>query len=103
MIAASHRESARNLPLDLLICQTDPVIGMCINPSPGPSSPPISATVANNETVTFSVFVKGNGTAIPYDPANMRIYLLAMQRGTTVGEASAAVKMTTGAGAAQLR
>ena len=76
---------------------------MCINPSPGPSSPPISATVANNETVTFSVFVKGNGTAIPYDPANMRIYLLTMQRGTTVGEASAAVKMTTGAGAAQLR
>ena len=92
----------RNLPLSLFICQTD-ASGNCINPTaPGTSS---TVSVANNQTVFFAVFAVGQGVNIPYDPANSRIFILAKQAGTPVGEASAAVKMTTSASAsaAQLR
>ena len=81
----------RNLPVALSICQTDLSTGACVNPtSPGPSS---TVTVANNETVFFSVFAKGQGTSIPYDPGNTRIFIIGTQGSTPVGEASAAVKM----------
>jgi hypothetical protein len=81
----------RKLPLSLTICQTNPNTGQCINPAtPGPSS---TVTVANNQTVTFSIFATGQGTSIPYDPANTRVFILGKQGGTPVGEASAAVKM----------
>jgi hypothetical protein len=84
----------RNLPLSLLICQTDSS-GNCINPTaPGPSS---TVSVANNQTVFFAVYAVGQGVNIPYDPANSRIFILAKQAGTPVGEASAAVKMLSGA------
>jgi hypothetical protein len=80
----------RNLPLSLTICQTNPS-GQCINPpSAGPSS---TVTVANSETVTFSIFATGQGVVIPYDPANNRVFILGKQAGTPVGEASAAVNM----------
>ena len=86
----------RNLPLSLFICQTDSS-GNCINPTTlGTSS---TVTVANNQTVFFSVFAVGQGVNIPYDPANSRIFILAKQTGTPVGEASAAVKMAAGSGA----
>jgi hypothetical protein len=95
----------RNLPLNLSICQTD-ATGTCINPTtPGPSS---TLTVANNQTVFFSVFAAGQGTLMPYDPANKRIFILATipanitndgvlvldpDAKLTIGAASAAVKM----------
>ena len=80
----------RNLPLSLSICQVDPGDGHCINPP----SPAASATVsvANQQTVYFSTFVKAQGQVIPFDPANNRIFILAMQDSTPVGETSAAVK-----------
>ncbi len=80
----------RNLPLSLFICQTDSS-GTCINPTtPGASS---MVTAANNQTVFFSVVAVGQGVKVPYDPGNNRIFILAKQSGTPVGEASAAVKM----------
>jgi len=80
----------RNLPLSLFICQTDSS-GICINPTtPGASS---MVTAANNQTVFFSVVAVGQGVKVPYDPGNNRIFILAKQSGTPVGEASAAVKM----------
>jgi hypothetical protein len=80
----------RKLPLSLTICQTDSN-GQCINPAtPGPSS---TVTVANNQTVTFSIFATGQGIVIPYDPANNRVFILGSQGNTPVGEASAAVNM----------
>lgn len=80
----------RKLPLSLTICQTNPS-GQCINPAtPGSSS---TVTVANNQTVTFSIFAAGQGTLIPYDPANNRVFILGKQGNTPVGEASAAVNM----------
>jgi len=83
----------RNLPLNLLICQTNSA-GNCINPpSPGPSS---TITLSQNQTVFLSLFATGEGIQIPYDPANARVFLLAAQGTTPVGETSAAVKMLGG-------
>jgi hypothetical protein len=50
-------------------------------------------TVANGDTVLFTVLAVGKGVQIPYDPANNRVFILANQGTTVVGEASAAVKM----------
>src|SRR5262249_22310205 len=72
---------------------TDPTSGMCTNPTtPGASA---TVQVAGGGTVTLSTFVTGQGTMVPYDPANNRIYVIGNQGGTPVGEASAAVKMVT--------
>jgi probable HAF family extracellular repeat protein len=84
-------QPARNLPLKVSICQTDPANGQCTNPStPGSSS---TVTVATGETVFFSIFIQGLGTLIAFDPAHHRIFLIATEGSTPVGEASVAVKM----------
>src|SRR5205823_4549362 len=84
-------QAARNLPLTPLICQTNPSTGACINPTtPGPSS---TVSVNKNDTVFFTTFVQGQGTVVPYDPANNRIFVIAAQGAAPVGESSAAVKM----------
>src|SRR5262249_14798667 len=80
----------RNLPLTLLVCQTNSS-GACITPATPAAS--TTVTIATNQTAFFTVFAAGQGTPIPYDPANNRVFLLAKQGGTPVGEASVAVKM----------
>jgi hypothetical protein len=83
-------QALRNLPLDLLICQTNPATGACINPtSPGNSA---TLNVAANETVFFSIFAVGKGIPIPFDPANNRVFIIGLQGSTAVGAASTAVK-----------
>jgi YVTN family beta-propeller protein len=85
-------QPARNLAVTPSICQTNSA-GVCINPtSPGPSS---TVLVGKSQTVFFSTFVNGKGTMVPYDPANNRIFILAKQGTTAVGEVSAAVKMVS--------
>jgi virginiamycin B lyase len=85
-------QPARNLAVTPLICQTNPNTGACVNPpSPGASS---TVQVSQGETVFFSTFVQGQGTFVPYDPANNRIFIIAQQGATPVGESSAAIKMT---------
>jgi len=92
-------QPAQHLPLTLSICQSDPQSGACVNPStPGPSA---TVTAAQNQSVVFSTFVQGQGTVIPYDPANSRIFVLATQGGSPVGGTSVAVKMETGTAAAE--
>jgi hypothetical protein len=82
-------QPARSLAANLTICQTDPTTGACVNPAtPGPLA---TVVVAKNQTVTFSVFVQGQGAAIPLDPASTRVFILAVQGTSTVGEAGAAV------------
>jgi virginiamycin B lyase len=84
-------QPARNLAVAPFICQTNPNTGACVNPeSPGASS---TVQVSQNETVFFSTFVQGKGTLVPYDPANSRIFIIARQGSTPVGESSAAIKM----------
>jgi hypothetical protein len=82
-------QPSRNLPVDLTICQTN-ASGACVNPAtPGASA---TVTAATNQVVTFSVFARGRGQAVPFDPANNRIYVLARQGTTAVGAASVAVR-----------
>jgi hypothetical protein len=88
-------QPARNLPVSLSICQTNPTTGACINPTtPGPS---VTLSVAANQMTFFTIFVNGQGTLVPYDPANNRIFVISKSgSGTsqvTVGEASTALKM----------
>jgi len=82
----------RNLPITVSICQSNPSTGLCMA-TPGPSA---IVTVAHNQTVTFSVFVQGQGTMVPYDPGSNRIFVIATQGTTPVGEASTAVEMLSG-------
>lgn len=85
-----YNQAPRSLAATLSICQTNPSTGACINPStPGPSS---TVTVPKDQTVTFSVFVTGQGQAITFDPALRRVFFLCMQGNIPVGEASVAVR-----------
>ena len=84
-------QAPKNLPLSLFICQTDSN-STCINPATPAAS--TTVTVANNQIVTFAIYAAGQGTLIPYDPANSRVFILSRQSTTVVGEASAAVKIT---------
>ena len=80
----------RNLPVNLSICQPNPTTGACINPAtPGANS---TVNVAAGQTVYFSIFVQGRGTAIPFDPANTRVFIIGTEGTTPVGEASAAIR-----------
>jgi hypothetical protein len=89
-ITASADDGGAGLPVNLSICQTNPSTGQCTNPStPGPSA---TVAVANNQTVTFTVFVKGAGTVL-FDPANNRLFLRLKDAGAlTRGATSAAVR-----------
>jgi hypothetical protein len=78
------------VPLGPIITKTNPSTGACINPStPGASS---TVTVTANQTVTFSVFIQAKGTAVPFDPANSRVFIIGKQGATPVGEAGAAIR-----------
>jgi hypothetical protein len=82
------------LPLDLFICQTDPRTAACINPRSPVAS--VAVQVGVDETVTFTLFVAGRGVFVPDDLQRHRIFIVGTQSGRVVGEASAALKMTSG-------
>ena len=81
----------RSLPLALNICQTN-ASGACLA-TPAPS---VTATVNNGQTVFFSIFVTGQGKSIATNPGFSRVFLVATQGTSPVGEASAAVKFVAG-------
>ncbi len=82
-------QAARNLPVNLSICQTN-ASGQCINPTTPTGS--VSINAGANQTVTFSVFASGKGVPIPFDPAGNRIYVFGTQGSTAVGASSVAVR-----------
>jgi hypothetical protein len=84
----------RNLPLNLSICLTNPTTAACL----ATPSPSVTTNVASGEVLTFSIFVGGQGKAIATIPGFNRVFVVASQGNTPVGQASAAVKITTGAG-----
>jgi hypothetical protein len=78
------------LPVSLTVCQTNPANGACL-PGQGPA-PAISAFINTNETPTFAVFATATG-AIPFDPANNRIFVRFREsNGTIRGSTSVAVR-----------
>jgi hypothetical protein len=87
-ITAALNTGKATLPLTLAICQTDPVSGQCISPI----AANVMTTINTNATSTFGVFATAS-TAIPFDPANSRIFVTFSDAGGAVrGETSVAVE-----------
>jgi hypothetical protein len=72
-INVSADTGAADLPVDIAICQTEPATGVCINPTV-PTSAPVTTIIEPGATPTFAVFVSATA-AVPFDPANTRIYV----------------------------
>jgi len=72
----------------VLVCETNPATGVCLA-GPGPE---VTTTIESNATPTFGVFVVGGG-AVPFDPANNRIFVrFTDSGGVTRGSTSVAVR-----------
>ena len=79
------------LPLQALICQTNPVTSVCTNPT-APTTDPVSVVIAANATPTFAVFVTGSQN-IPLDAAGKRVFVRFRDGGdVTRGSTSVAVQ-----------
>jgi hypothetical protein len=87
-ITATANTGGATLPLALTLCQTNPTTGQCTSPV-GSS---VSTTINANATPTFAIFGTANG-AIPFDPANNRIFVQFTDgSGVVRGETSVAVE-----------
>jgi N-acetylneuraminic acid mutarotase len=76
------------LPVNILICQTDPGTAACLSP---PASS-VTTTILSNETPTFGVFVAAGGN-VSFDPATNRIFVRFKDNGSfTRGSTSVAVR-----------
>jgi hypothetical protein len=90
-ITVSADTGSVNLPLQISVCQTDPMTSLCINPVvPAPS---VTVQINNGQTPTFAFFVTATG-AIAFDPAVNRIFVSAKDA-TQVIRGSAGVAVTT--------
>ncbi|MGH7308224.1 MAG: InlB B-repeat-containing protein [Candidatus Rokuibacteriota bacterium] len=58
------------LPLGILICETNPAVGNCLNAM----APTVTTQIDAGATPTFGIFLQGAGF-IPFDPASIRIYV----------------------------
>jgi hypothetical protein len=75
------------LPVTITMCQTNPQTGQCLQTR----APTVTATIASNTTPTFGIFVDASA-AVPFDPANSRIFVKFKDSGNAVrGETSVAV------------
>jgi hypothetical protein len=86
-ITVSANTGSAVLPLTIVLCQTDPISGLCIS-APGPNVPTV---IAAGGTPTFGIFVTASGV-IPLDPANSRIFIVFVDsNGVVRGRTSVAV------------
>jgi hypothetical protein len=87
-ITASANTAGASLPLTLSICQTNPTSGQCL----AAAGPSVTTTIAANQTPTFAIFAAAGG-AIPFAPANSRIFVqFTDSSGAVRGETSVAVE-----------
>ena len=87
-ITASANTGTATLPVTLSICETVPATGACMA-TPAAS---VATDIQPNATPTFGIFVTGSA-AIPFDPANSRVFVqFADSSGTVRGETSVAVR-----------
>jgi hypothetical protein len=82
-VTVSADTGAATLPVNISLCETDPVIGNCISAIGNT----VTTTIHANATPTFGVFVQGNGP-VAFDPAINRIFIrfkdfVATTRGST--------------------
>jgi hypothetical protein len=87
-ITATANTGSATLPLPLTLCETNPATGACITPVDASAA----VTINSNDTPTFAIFGQASG-AIPFDPANSRIFVqFADSSGNVRGETSVAVE-----------
>jgi hypothetical protein len=87
-ITVSANTGAAILPVTPLVCQTNPVTGVCFDP------PALSVTVQIDAgaTPTFAAFVIGGGI-VPFDPALYRLFIVFTDAGNIVrGATSGALR-----------
>ena len=87
-ITATVDTGSAALPVNLFICESNPVTGECLS-APATST---TRTINAGATPTFTIFVNGNGL-VPFDPANNRIFVRFKDAGdVTRGSTSVAVR-----------
>ena len=87
-ITASADTGSAALPVNILLCETNPTTGQCIS-AIGPS---VTTQINANATPTFAILVQGGGT-VPFDPAMNRIFVRFKDSGNvTRGSTSVAVR-----------
>ena len=87
-ISASADTGGTSLPVNILLCQTNPSTGLCLT---APTSS-VTTQINANATPTFGVFVAGTAT-VPFDPAKNRIFVRFKDAGSvTRGATSVAVR-----------
>jgi hypothetical protein len=69
-ITVSANTGSATLPLNLMLCQTNPTSGQCL----GPPAASVSTTINANATPTFGIFGTASG-AIAFLPATNRIFV----------------------------
>ncbi len=81
-----------SLPLTVTVCRSNPSTGACQAP---PTANVDLGAIANNEVVTLSLFVQGQGTPVPLDPAVKRLFITFEDGvGNPLGGTSVAVRTT---------
>jgi hypothetical protein len=86
-ITVSADTGSATLPVNTLLCQTNPATGQC-NSAIGPS---VTTQINANATPTFGIFVQGG--PVPFDPAANRIFVRFKDGGNvTRGSTSVAVR-----------
>ncbi len=89
-MTASADTGGVNLPITLMLCETNPATGACVAP---PSAGSVTTQINANATPTFGIFVAGNGP-VPFDPARNRIFVRFLDAdGMTRGATSVAVQI----------
>jgi hypothetical protein len=90
IITASVDTGEASLPLNVSLCQTNPVNGECISSL----SPSVTTLIAANATPTFGILIQGSGN-VPFVPAANRIFVRFTDgSGITRGSTSVAVRTT---------
>jgi hypothetical protein len=87
-ITASANTGTANLPVTLLVCQTDPTSGTCL------AAPAASVTtdIPPNATPTFGIFVTGSAPVADMPGVNRIFVTFTDSGGTLRGETSVAVR-----------
>jgi hypothetical protein len=86
-ITVAANTGAVSLPVTITICQTNPTTGQCLQ-SPAAN---VTTTIGSNATPTFAIFAAASA-AVPFDPANNRIFVTFSDSGSNVrGKTSVAV------------
>ena len=86
-VTASADTGSATLPVNIFLCQTNPVSGQCISAI----NTSVTTQINANATPTFAVFVQGNGN-VPFDPAANRIFVRFSSDGVIRGSTSVAVR-----------